>query len=246
MIDGGDGGPPDRERLAIRSSSPGDDERTIVEDDEDPVGMIALDPVKTMTSKGRLRLLCLEDDTHMRAALTHALTAHDLDLVETIRTAKQRIASSSYAAWLLDVSVPDGSGLDLLAWARLRGHRTPALVMTGLPDLQLANHAQILGAEFVHKPYGKSHIDSFLARVTLELEVAAHPVRKAEEFTKENVLTPREGDVIRAIVSGVPRASLASELGIAESTVKTLVRRILKRTGHDNLDQVLRDLLRRH
>lgn len=200
----------------------------------------------TTSGGGRLRLLCLEDDFHIRTVLARVLAGHDVELVQTISTAKQRITTGSYAAWLLDIAVPDGSGLDLLAWARVRGDRTPALVMTGLQELQLANHAQILGAEFVHKPYRKSHIDSFLERVMRDVDRVSLPMRNADQFTKEHALTAREGDVIRAIASGVPRASLAAELGVAESTVKTLIRRMLKRTGHENMDEVLRELLRRH
>jgi DNA-binding NarL/FixJ family response regulator len=198
-----------------------------------------------MPSDLQARVLCLEDDFHMRAALGHALAGYELDLVMTVTEAKERIVRCAYVAWLLDVGVSDGSGLDVLAWARLRGDLTPALVMTGLQERELANSAQILGAEFLYKPYRKAHIDAFLARATSGIEPLPLPVRNADTFAQQNQLTPREGDVVRAIARGVPRAHLAAELGVAESTVKTLVRRILARTGHDNLDAILCELLQR-
>ncbi len=196
------------------------------------------------THAGR-RLLCLEDDVTVSRALERTLQGYELDMVATVADAKMRIESGgSYAAWILDVRVPDGSGLDVLAWARLRGDRTPALVMTGVLDHVHANSAQILGAEFVFKPYGKAHLDSFLERATRPTETPL-PSRNAEAFVREHGLTKREGEIIHAIARGVPRADLAGQLGVAESTIKTLVHRLLERAGYANLDEVLRDLLKR-
>lgn len=196
-------------------------------------------------TKNGARLLCLEDNLAYQRALGAALSDCELDFVSTVAEAKDHIAASEYTAWLLDVSVPDGSGLDVLAWARLRGDQTPALVMTGLQERTLANSAQILGAEFLYKPYRKAHIDSFLARATRPPSETPLPAMNAVAFVKEHGLTPREGEIVHAIARGVPRSAIADELKVAESTVKTLIHRLLERSGYENLDEVLRDLLKR-
>ena len=207
------------------------------------MGPVTPSSVSSSTHSGA-RVLCLEDDVTVSRALERTLQGYVVDLVSTVAEAKTKIESGSYDAWLLDVRVPDGSGLDVLAWARLRGDRTPALVMTGLLDHVHANSAQILGAEFVYKPYGKAHLDSFLERATRPAETPL-PSRNADAFVREHKLTKREGEIIHAIARGVPRGDLAAQLGVAESTVKTLIHRLLERAGYANLDEVLRDLLRR-
>jgi DNA-binding NarL/FixJ family response regulator len=196
------------------------------------------------TERSRLRLLLLEDDPFMRGALERALADHDVDVVERVATSKEHIAKNAYAAWLLDITVPDGSGLDVLAWARAEGHRTPALVMTGHADHAEINRAQRLGAEFLYKPYSRANLEAFLERVSAERAPSRIVVNAAIAFARQHDLTPRETDVLTALARGVARADLPAALGVTENTLKTIVRRLLDRCQRDSLDAVLRDLLK--
>jgi two-component system response regulator TctD len=62
------------------------------------------------------------------------------------------LGRQSWGAFVIDVGLPDGSGIDVLAQAREGHPRTPALVLTGLLCPQVANAAFDLGAGCVAKP----------------------------------------------------------------------------------------------
>src|SRR5262245_19572431 len=76
------------------------------------------------------RVLHVEDDAHMRRAFAFAFSDLRCDGVGTIAQARERMRSERRFAWVVDVHLPDGSGLDLLEWARRRGLHTPAIVVT--------------------------------------------------------------------------------------------------------------------
>jgi len=189
----------------------------------------------------KLPILCLEDDRHIRYMLRRALAGREVDMVDRVAATREAIETKTYGAWLLDVLVPDGSGLDVLGWARRRGDRTPALVMTGLTDRAIANDAQALDAEFLYKPYSRENLDAFLERAERPRVGIDEAVQR---FFSSVELPPREQDVVMALAAGVPRAHLAERLGVKENTVKTTVRKLLLRTQQKNLDELLRALLR--
>lgn len=199
-----------------------------------------------------LPILCLEDDAHFGVALKRALAGRDVDLVCRADQSRERMQGTTYAAWLLDVNVPDGSGLEVLAWARARGDDTPALVMTGGDDRSVPNRAQALGAEFLYKPCTKSNIEAFLER-SEQRESSRRELAEAERaslaravtrLAEEFQLPARERDIVEALSRGVARADLAASLDLKENTLKSMVRRLLVRTAHENLDELLRSLLR--
>lgn len=188
-------------------------------------------------------LLCLEDDPLVQRALQRSLPELELRIVDTVAQGKAALATERFDAWFLDVRVPDGSGLDLLEWARARGDTTPALVMTGSADRTPANAAQELGAEFVYKPFSVANLRAFLARCgTARTTGAPPPKYSVDAFIHKHKLTPRQSQIVTAMAAGVERPGLAAALGVSENTIKTLVRRMLDRTGHRDLAHLYREL----
>jgi DNA-binding NarL/FixJ family response regulator len=191
----------------------------------------------------RVAILCVEDDRLMAVAIQRALRDYDVVVADRAAIARELISSRTFAAWLIDVAVPDGSGVDLLAWARERGWNTPALVMTGHADREAVNAAQSLGAEFLYKPYNKANLMAFLGRALRDPGGPALSAR-AKRFAEEHGLTSREADVLVAMARGVSRVKIAAELGVKENTVKTMIRRLLRRTEYGSVGDILRALLR--
>lgn len=191
----------------------------------------------------RFSILCLEDDRLMATAIQFALRDHTITLVGTVHEAKEKIGSHPFDAWLLDVALPDGSGIDLLSWARAEGYLTPALVMTGQAERNTPNVVQVLGAEFIYKPYSKANLEAFLQRAVQSGGWDRLPA-KAGRFATAQKFTRREGELLLALARGVPRADLSEELQIKENTLKSIIRKLLRRTGHDDLADLLRAFLR--
>ncbi|WP_454618292.1 response regulator [Bradyrhizobium cenepequi] len=79
-----------------------------------------------------MRILVVEDDPILSNGLRTglALSGATVDAVETCEDADAAIAAARYSAIVLDVMLPDGSGLDLLRNLRNRGEATPVLLLT--------------------------------------------------------------------------------------------------------------------
>ncbi|MCL4267158.1 MAG: GAF domain-containing protein [Anaerolineae bacterium] len=98
-----------------------------------------------------MKILYVEDNVQdaelTRRELFRELPEYELDAVTTLHAARQRLAAGhTYEALLLDVSLPDGSGLDLLAELRAAGRPFPIIVLTGSGSQETAVAALKAGA----------------------------------------------------------------------------------------------------
>lgn len=193
----------------------------------------------------RAGLLCVEDDERVGRALKTTLSRKvGVDWAMTIAEAKRLMAKHDYLGCILDVELPDGSGLDLLAWIRQERMDLPALMMTGHDDRMLVNRATVLGAEFAFKPEILPSVHAFVDRITLAQESGGvMPTVAADGFASELGMTTRERDVLRRLAAGVSRDSLASELHVTKSTIDATISRLLRKTGKRSVDEVLRAIL---
>lgn len=81
----------------------------------------------------------------------------------TACAARERLAKFiGWTALILDEGLPDGSGIQLLREVRALRRSTPALLLTGRCEPELANQAFEAGAQFLRKPATKEQIEQFL------------------------------------------------------------------------------------
>ena len=94
-------------------------------------------------------VLVLEDDPATANALRALLrlSGFDAHLTSTVRDAMQALGNQPFA--ILDLMLPDGSGLDVLAAIQAEHPRTRALVATASLDPRMEHEARRLGAELV-------------------------------------------------------------------------------------------------
>lgn len=79
-----------------------------------------------------MRILVVEDDAVLRDGLQVGLglSGFTVDAVATCEDAKAALRTTAFDALVLDLMLPDGSGLDVLASLRRRGHTLPVLLLT--------------------------------------------------------------------------------------------------------------------
>ena len=79
-----------------------------------------------------MKLLLLEDDDLLAESLAESLkdNGYLVDLAASLKAAKSLMATEDYELAILDVGLPDGSGLDLLAHWRKQKRITPILILT--------------------------------------------------------------------------------------------------------------------
>jgi FixJ family two-component response regulator len=200
-----------------------------------------------MTANAPGYVLIVDDDARHAAALGRELgSVAEPRLAHCIADARAHLgADGRLAGAVVDVRLPDGSGLVLVSEIRQRHPVVPVLVLTGLLDRRIANRVQLLGAEYVVKPPPRQNVRAFRSRIVAVRELGGAPrAAVIERLVRQHALTSREADVVRAALRGVARDALAPVLGIEESTAKTLIRRLLAKTGDESLLTLCARLLR--
>lgn len=192
-------------------------------------------------------MLVVEDEPLVAQSLVRALRrVRDVELVESVRGAVAALKSDEkWAAAILDVGLPDGNGLDVLKLARELYPLLPVLVLTARDDVATINEAHRLRAEFACKPFDLHEVVRF-AKDALSFEhVPAERVAEAVRgLAQECGLTPREVAIVQTSLTHRSRSDVLAELGVSENTLKSHVRSVLKKTGHDSMQSLSRALLR--
>ena len=186
----------------------------------------------------------LDDDEPLRDAIC--------TLLDTIGVAAESCASaddflSAYVperpgCLVLDVRMPGVGGLALQERLASRRIDIPIIFITGHGDVQTAVRAMRGQAfDFLEKPFNDQH---FLERVqeAIEHDIRKHRTRARAASVTARIasLTPREREVLRLIVDGVPYKAIAAELQISEKTVHVHRARIMDKMGVRSLAALLR------
>jgi DNA-binding NarL/FixJ family response regulator len=200
-------------------------------------------------------LLLIEDDkglSHRIAKLLRPFGA--VHIVATAADARRALSAQSWSALFVDVGLPDGSGLDVLAYARAANNDVPALVVTGWGDSKTANRAFELGAAFLRKPFEAAQLVAFLegladsARTSIGAALPpslALLERTADAWRVRYGLTHTEHAILRAaLVEGESHLQIEARLGIAQNTMKVHVRNLLAKTGDPDLSAAVQRALR--
>lgn len=145
-----------------------------------------------------------------------------------------------WAGFLIDVVMPDGNGLDVLAYARERGHEGPALVLTAMHDAATINRTYELRGRYLVKPCDPLGIMRFLTD-------AAHDPRQelfVRDWAQRYELTETEISILRSASEGSERDQVAFERGVSSTTLKKHVNNLLRKTGDASLLALASRMLR--
>lgn len=163
-----------------------------------------------------MRILVVEDDPILSNGLRTglALSGATVDAVETCEDADAAIAAARYSAIVLDVMLPDGSGLDLLRNLRNRGEATPVLLLTARDSVGDKVCGLDSGADdYLAKPFD---LDELAAR--LRAIVRREAGRAAPSLTHGTiVLSPAD---FSATVDGKPISLSRREFAILSALME--------------------------
>jgi len=131
---------------------------------------------------------------------------------------------------LLDIRMPEMSGLELQQELDRRAIDLPVIILTGHGNVQVAVNAMKAGAvDFIEKPFNNELLLDRVQRALSE-DVKAHEVRLGQEAVKDRMarLTPRERQVLERVIAGDTNKGVARRLGISEKTVELHRSRVME------------------
>lgn len=130
---------------------------------------------------------------------------------------------------LLDLSLPDVTGLDVQKQLLAAGNHQPVVFLSGYGTIRASVQAMKAGAvDFIEKPFEES---TLLA--TVERAIAADTEQRARRLESEvyaarlELLTPRERQVLGHVIAGRLNKQIAARLGTAEKTIKVHRARVM-------------------
>ena len=190
--------------------------------------------------------LIAEDDELVGRILVRTLSEHGrTELVTSIEDARTALKTTSFTAVVVDVGLPDGSGLDVITDAREQDPAVSALIVSGWVDQRRLAEAHHLNASYLLKPVDTRQLGLFAVRMRAKMRQRDAKIEAlVERWSVEYDLTPAEASVLQLAAQGAARSRLAELRGVAPSTVKKQVQVVLTKTGDTSLEGAVSRLLR--
>jgi FixJ family two-component response regulator len=178
-------------------------------------------------------IFLVDDDAAVLKALSRVLREEGFRVVsfESAEAFLARPDEGAYGCLVLDVTMPGLDGLELQRRLAAAGEVLPIVFVSGHGDIPMTVQAIRAGAtDFLTKPV---QAQTLIAAVRTAFDQNAsmrrgHGEDKAlrQRFA---ILTPREREVLAAVVTGKLNKQIAAELGVVEQTVKFHRARIMER-----------------
>jgi len=195
-------------------------------------------------------LFVVDDDAAMRDALSVVFTLAGYritafaDASSFLATARNTVPT----AVLLDLHLPDKSGLDVLKDINAPNYAAPIFIITADNDVAFAVEAVKSGAfDYLLKPFESRAI---VARVGNAVAVFAKRKAQAKpengvvfEFSGQTLLTPREREVLALVAAGASNKEAGRRLAISPRTVEVHRARIMEKIGARNAADLVRIVL---
>lgn len=204
-----------------------------------------------------MRVLVVDDDPELRDLVMRALArdGHRVIGAESCATARDRLATDGADVVVLDVALPDGTGVELCRELRERGERVPILLLTAHGEVPQRVAGLDAGADdFVAKPFAVAELrarvralarrgpldrGTLLRLGEIELDLGARRARRAED---EVPLTAREWAIVELLAGREGRVVARSEIldsvwgdasDEASASLDVLIARIRRKLGAD-------------
>jgi DNA-binding NarL/FixJ family response regulator len=195
--------------------------------------------------KPQISVLVIDDHESVRAGIKTALSRAGHVCVgeaSTVSESRAQIAHTNPQVIVVDLSLPDGNGLEIVRWARSISNRIGIVVLTLNPAEDFLLSVMKSGASaFVEKSAPLAELVSAVEHSHIApLSFSAQGISKAmKKDHAANALTLREMQVLEKLSDGLSSNDIGLELFITQATVKTHLASIYRKLDSKNRIQAI-------
>ena len=186
----------------------------------------------------------IDDDASVRKSLSRLLRSLGFE-VEAFASSELFLERAPYdgvGCIILDIRMPGLDGMALQEQLSKADYSMPIIFITGHGDIPMSVRAMKKGAvDFLPKPFDDDDLLQAVRR-GIEKDVQARAERAEIELVLERLklLTPREQEILRYVISGLLNKQIGFKLGIAEKTIKIHRGRIMEKLHVSSVADLVR------
>lgn len=209
-----------------------------------------------------MRILVVEDDKIIGDGLLTALKleGYATDWVEDKESATLAFETREYDMLLMDIGLPDGSGLDLLAEIRAKKSGVPILMLTAYDKTSYKVKGLDTGADdYLIKPFKLDELKARIRALHRRREGRSQPLLKADDIqlnpatkkvtfqNKDIALGPKEFTILQLLMEN-PGEVLSKQaiedsmygwgMEIESNTIEVHVSKLRKKLGKDIIETI--------
>lgn len=175
----------------------------------------------------------VDDDPAVRQAVSIVARALGVE-VRAFARAEDFLAAcdeTTTGCLVLDVRMPETSGIELQRTLNAAGVRIPTIMMSGHADVRMAVEAMSQGAfTFLEKPFRMEELSTTIRRALTESQAAIESARlRADIRSRIDSLTHKEREVLDLILKGMTNREMALELSLSLRAIEDRRSRVMKR-----------------
>jgi FixJ family two-component response regulator len=193
---------------------------------------------------GNPTVFVVDDDPSVRGSLGRLFKSVGL-MVELFTSAREfldRRPAYGPACLVLDVRMPELSGLDLQAELARVGVAIPIILITAHGNVPMSVRAMKAGAaDFLEKPVDEQELlDAVNRALERDRQTRQGQAEVAGLRSRLESLTPREREVLAYVVVGRLNKQIAADLGVSEKTIKVHRARVMEKMKVSSLAELVR------
>jgi FixJ family two-component response regulator len=190
------------------------------------------------------KVFVIDDDASVLKSLSRLLRSSGLE-AQTFESAEQFLERNHYegvGCIILDVEMPGLSGTALQDRLNASGLSMPVIFITGHGNISMGVGAMKKGAvDFLTKPFDdEALLGAVQKAIETDARTKAERLEARETLRHLEQLTPRELEVLRWVISGMPNKRIACKLEIAEKTVKIHRGHVMKKLDAASVAELVR------
>jgi FixJ family two-component response regulator len=198
-------------------------------------------------TKSAGHIYLVDDDESMRTSLTRMLreVGYMVEDHSSALTFLEKSIPVSPAVILLDMQMPDMTGLDLQEKLLQLGRKTPIVFVSGQSHPhQIVKGLKKGALDFLFKPF---NLEDLLKAVAEAIDFDRRQLKRVSQDveTKKDyaTLTPREKEVCSWLVQGLLNKDIAVKLGTTDATIKVHKARVMDKMHVDSVQTLVKKFL---